>query len=333
MNRLSILILAILITSHQTLSKGLDLSYVVETTVIEPVKNFSVERRYIGKITAEKFSLLSTKSSGTVEAILIKAGQRVKKDQLLVSLNNEIERSALRLAEETLELLNRELVRNRSLYKTQDVTKSQVEKLERDVLAAKVKLAEQKRQLENVEIRAPFDGEVGVPRVSLGELVQPSTVIISIIDGAFSVMVRIPASRLNEVKKGQEIRALSITSTIGAVERIIDPLTRTGFAKAMLPHCKSCILGDSAFVHISVHKKDNAILLPRNAIFYKEGKPLVVVVKTEADGSKHAKLMEVSVGEEQAGRVEIVSGLVKGDEVVVINPERLTDGAKVSVLR
>lgn len=307
-------------------------SYVVETEVAKPVEQFAVERRYIATLKAEKQSLLSATSRGTVASINVTPQQQVKKGQLLVSLKSGVEKRALELAEQNLSSLVRELERNKILFSSQDITKSELDKLEREVLGARAKLEEHKRGLENVEIRAPFDGIVGVPRVVLGETVEPGTVIVSIMQGPYSVFINIPAARLSEIKVGQPVRVKSNHSTIAAVEMSIDPITRVGFAKAIFTTCDSCIIGDSVFAHVTVYDKPNVLLLPKKAIYYQNGKPHVVVVVKDADKTK-AVIREVAVGEQLEGKFEIISGLTPAEEVVIANPKRIPEGAFVTVLK
>jgi membrane fusion protein, multidrug efflux system len=328
----SLIFVVLVIANHALSAKPPEMSYVVETMVIKPVDKLAIERRYIGTIHAEKFSRLSPKSIGTVASIDVKPGQRVKKGQLLISLKSGVEKRSLELAEKSLQSLQKELERNKTLFASQDITKPELEKSEREVLSARARLEEQKRGLENVEIRAPFDGVVGVPRVVLGESVEPGTNIISVMEGPYSVFINIPASRLSEIKVGQPVRMKSNQSTIDAVEMSIDPITRVGFAKALFNTCESCIVGDSIFVHITVYDKPNAILLPKKAIYYQNGKPHVVMVVKKAENSQ-AAIREVTVGEEQDGQVEILSGLVASEEVVIANPKRIPEGAKVMVLK
>lgn len=326
-------IIALMFMSELVFAKMPDMTYVVETTIIKPRAQFLVVRRYIGTIKAEKFSLLSPKVIGTVASIEVKPGQKVKKGQLLISLTSDVEKRALELAGKNLKLSRAGLKRSRSLFKSEDITKSKLEESERDLLHALVKLEEQKRQVENLEIRAPFDGVVGVPRVVMGESVQPSSSIISVMDGPFSVFINIPSSRLSEVKVGQLVKIKSMNTTISAVERSIDPVTRTGFAKVMLPSCENCIIGDSVYATISVHEKTNAILITNNAVYYKNQKPYVVVVIKDEQGNAKAQIREIAIGEEQQGEVLIESGLKDDDEIVIANPKRIPDQANLSVLK
>ncbi len=257
----------------------------------------------------------------------------MKKGQLLISLKSGIEKRTRGIAQKNLSLAKKEFDRNLSLYKSQDITKSALDKMERDLLVANSKLEDAMRQMEDVEIRAPFDGIVGVPRVVRGQTVHPGETIISIMAGPYSVSINIPGSRLSEVQVGQTVRVKSVTTTISAVERSIDPISRTGFAKAIFSSCDSCIVGDSVYAHIIVHEKPNAILINRNAVFYKNKKPYVVAVVKAADGSLTADIREIALGVEQEGQVEIQSGVSAGDQIVIANPKRVNQGAKVTVVK
>lgn len=319
-------------TKNKPQPMGPNISYVVETSVIKPVK-FSVERRYIATIKAEKFSILSAKSLSMVEKIHVSPGARVKKGDLIISLKGGIEKAGFNLAKKSLSLLEEQLSRYRKLYATNDITKSEMDRLEGEVLIARSKLEDQRRSLENVQLTAPFDGVVGVPRAVLGETVAAGAPLVSISDGEFVAFINIPASRLLEVKVGQQARLKDIKSSISAVEKSIDEKTRVGFATAIFPTCESCIIGDSVYVKITVHETENALLVNRNAIYYKDQKPQIVLVVKDKAGQSIAQIKEIIVGEEQDGLVEVVSGIKSGDEIVSANPKRIPDKAVLTVLK
>ncbi len=306
-------------------------TFVVETTVLTP-EPFELKRRYIGTINAENFSILRLKSTGIVSAIHIKAEQTVKKGQLLVSLDNRSAKASLDIALKTHKSLNKEFARLKELKASNDVTKAQVDKAKRDLLTASMSLESARKAVEDTEIRAPFDGVVGVPRVVIGESVKPDTPIISVKQGAYTLTFLVPTSRIREMKIGQKVTVGAEQSSISAVERTIDPLTRTGFAKAEFKTCESCIIGESVFAWLSVANKANALLLNRNAIYYDKGKPYVVLVKTTENKETRAEIREVVLGQEQEGRVEILSGLSPGDRIVRADPKRINPDALLKVL-
>lgn len=305
---------------------------VVETNILKPLPSLAIERRYIGTLKTEHFSLLSPKSSGTIASIHIKAGQEVNQGDLLISLKSHVEKSSLALAEKNLHSLLNELKNSQKLLSTNDISKAEIIKLEREINQAKLKLAEQKHALDNVEIRAPFAGVVGVPRVVLGESVNPNTSLISLVKGPYVVFINLPRMGLHEVKVGQKVRIKSYTSHINAVEKTIDPITRLGFAKASFTECAECIILDSIFVYITVYEKNNVLLLPKKAIFFKDGQPYAVLIKTK-DNLKKAEIIAAVLGEEWQGQYEIISGLNANDEVVIANPKRIAHGSLVKVIK
>lgn len=308
-----------------------NVAYVVETAVVKPTK-FSIERLYIGTIKAEKFSVLTAKSTSTVEKIHVKAGKKVKKGDLLISLKSGVEKAGFDLAKKSLSLLEQQFGRYKKLYKTNDITKSEIDRLEGEVLSSRSKVEDQRRSLDNVQITAPFDGIVGVPRVVLGESVSAGASLISISDGPFLVFINIPPSRLLEVKAGQRVKLNDISSTISAVDQSIDEKTRVGFANAIFPKCESCIIGNSVYVKITVLEKDQALLINHNAIYYKNQKPNVVLVVRDK-GKTTSMIKEIVIGEQQDGLVEVLSGLKSGDEIVTANPKRIPANSTLTVLK
>ena len=307
-----------------------EINFVVETLVVKE-EPFIFKRRYIGVINTEYFSLLKPQVSGTIDEINIKADQTVKKGERLFSLDNSELKKAVLIDQKNLSLVKKALARSLALKKTHDVTKAQVDQDEHAVLAAEQKLADSKNALKNSEIEAPFDGIVGVPRVVMGQSVTPLDTLISIRRGLYAITLRVPASRLKEIAVGQAVLVNKELAYIDAVERSIDPQTRTGFAKATLKNCARCIVGSSVFADVTIEDKPKAIMLSRNAIFYEKGLPHVVVVKTQNQKST-AEVRPVSVGKEQDAMVEILTGLAPGDVVVKANAKRLRQGALLKVL-
>lgn len=308
-----------------------EMTFVVETVVAKE-EPFAFKRRYIGTINAEYFSLLRPQMSGTIDEINVKANQQVKKGQHLFSLDNSPLKKAVELDQKHLNLAKAAYLRKGALRKTNDITRAQLEEAEMAMLFAEQKLAESKKALKNSEVVAPFDGVVGVPRVVMGQSVTPKDTLISIKQGYYFISLRIPASRLKEIAVGQPVLVNSETVLVDAVEKSIDPHTRTGFARATLKECPRCIVGSSAFAELTIEDNPQAIMLTRNAIFYKKGKPYVVKVESDKSGITRADIKEISVGLEQEGMVQIKTGVLAGDLIVKANPKRLSQGARLKVV-
>lgn len=322
---------AILFSANALLAAG-ERTFVVETKVIQP-EDFIVKRRYIGTINAENFSILRAQSSGTIASIHVKAEEKVKKGQLLVSLDNRSEKSSYEIALKTLKSRQSKMDRLKQLKKTGDVTKGQVDEAKLDILNASMSVENAKKALENSEIRAPFDGIAGVPRVVIGESVKTDTAIISVRKGNYNLTFLVPPKRIRELSVGQEVTTQNETSRISAIEKTIDPATLTGFAKANFPSCKNCIIGESVMSEVTIAHNPKAILISHNSIYYDKGKPFVVRVISNEKNETRAEVREVSLGQEQEGRVEILSGLSFGDRIVATDPKRITPNAILKVLK
>lgn len=308
-----------------------EMVYVVETVVAKE-EPFSFKRRYIGTITSEYFSILKPQISGTIDEIKVKPEQEVKKDQILFSLDNASQKAAVEIDRKNVALVKRSFARNEQLRKSGDISKAQSDQAHLALLQAEQKLTESLKILKNSEVRAPFDGIVGVPRVVLGESVTPQDSLISIRKGAYSISFRVPASRLKEIAVGQKVLVNKETALISAVERSIDPSTRTGFAKAILKQCERCIVGSSVFAEVTIEEKPKTILLNKEAIFYQRSKPFIMVVKSNDKGVLVVEEREIRVGHEQNGMIEILSGIKSGEIIVKANPKRLRNGVQVKVV-
>lgn len=325
-------IFALLFLTTGLLANPLERTFVVETKVVQP-ENFIVQRRYIGTINAENFSILRAKSAGTIASIAVKPEQNVKKGQLLASQDNRSQKSSLEIALKTHRSLQSKVDRLKKLKNTGDVTKGQVDEAKRDLLNASLNLENAKKALEDTEIRAPFDGIAGVPRVVIGESVKPDTAIISVRQGAYSLIFRVPPKRIRELAVGQEVTTDNGKSTIAAIERTIDPLNLTGFAKTNFPACKNCIIGESIFCQVAVAHNPKAILVNHSSLYYDKGNPYVVRVVSNEKKETRAQPTIVRLGQEQNGLVEIVSGLSPGDSIVIADPKRITPNALLKVLK
>jgi membrane fusion protein (multidrug efflux system) len=301
-----------------------DITFVVETLTAKP-ELFQIKRNYIGMVGAASSSMLHTQSVGNVANVLVKDGDLVKKGQVLVTLDNAAQSKDLSLAKEQAASLKVEYERLKSLHQSGDVTTAKMEQAKRAWSQAKSAVEKSGQTVADTQVQAPFDGIVGVPRVDIGQRITAETEVISMVKGPFYLKVLVPASKLNELKIGQTALVLEQTGKVTAVEKFIDPKTRTGFAKVSLPG-SSYLVGSSVPLQIVILENPQAILIPEKAIFYQDKKPFVVVIKD--DKAEHRQIV---TGAQQDGMVEITSGLQVGEVVVKINPKRLMPGSKVKV--
>ena len=196
-----------------------------------------------------------------------------------------------------------------------------------------------KARIAQTELRAPFDGKIGLRNVSEGAYASPTTVIstltrISPIKIEFSV----PERYAGEIKEGMPIIfRLSDTegvlkayqATVYAVESRIDETTRSLKGRAKYPNINEEIVpGRYASVEISRRDIGEALAVPSQAIIPEMGKNIVFVYK----GGK-AEPREIDLGLRTEDRVQVLEGLESGDTVITTGVMQLRNGSSVKIIK
>jgi RND family efflux transporter MFP subunit len=96
-----------------------------------------------------------------------------------------------------------------------------------------------------------------------------------------------------------------------------------------IPNCKSTPLKAGTYVNVAVDTKDGkSLMIPRDAIISSIKNPSVFVVKNDV-----VSLVPINTGRNYESYIEVVSGLIEGEQVIINGQINLTDGAKVSIVK
>jgi multidrug efflux pump subunit AcrA (membrane-fusion protein) len=202
-----------------------------------------------------------------------------------------------------------------------------------DVADATTKLAE--RQLRDASIRAPFEGYVQKRMVSLGQLVNPQTPVMTLVKvGPLKIVAEIPERMAPwvRVKQAVEFQAdafpdRKFAATISRISPAVNATTRSFAFEAIAPNDKQLLKpGTFARVHVTTDLVEQALTVPVRGVQYRFGVSRAFVVK----GDKLA-VREVTLGDRHGDRVEVVSGLKQGDSIAVSDVDNLADGMLVTV--
>src|SRR5262245_26435479 len=216
-----------------------------------------------------------------------------------------------------------------------DAALQNAKNLRADIAAsvASAKLAD--RQLRDTYIRAPFNGHVEKRLVSLGQLVDAHTPVMSIVRvDPLKVTAEIPESMAPWIKVGQPLE-LSVdaypdkpfSAAVSRISPAVSPQTRAFPFEGLVPNSQGVLKpGTFARVHIESGRVDQVLTLPYAAIQYRYGVNRVFVVQ----GNRLAA-RELKVGERVGERIEILSGVKAGDPVAVTDVDQLADGQHVTV--
>jgi RND family efflux transporter MFP subunit len=341
----------------------------VTTAVVETTGGMNATGSGAPAITASGYVVARTKASvaaklsGRLAYLGVTEGSVVRKGQVIARIESAEYAAALAAARAEqsrlrVELVQaeRELVRAAELSGRGVVPKTALEDAQTKVgstraglqaAAANARLAA--ATLENTNVRAPFDGTVLRKDAEVGEIVAPSsagggltrTAIATMADlGTLEVEVDVNEAYIARVTNGQAARitldAYPDTSFAGAVRQVVPTADRqkaTVLVKVAITDRDPRILPEmGARVDFVPAGQETAAAVPRrvwapaNAIDRTGGAPRVWTIE---DGK--ATPLEVGLGAEDGARVEVRSGLVGGEQVIVAPPEGLKAGTKVSV--
>jgi len=288
---------------------------------------------------------LSSSVAGLVDKIHFASGDRVQAGDLLVSLEADVEKANLASAEAKLPAIKRQLERNRTLLERGSVSQTQFDDSEANYLALVSDIEALKATIERRDIRAPFNGVMGIRQINLGEYLQAGSDIARL-ENLEHMLLRfiVPQKEISRISLGTEIELNTdaypeqwFKGKITAIEPTVDVQSGVIQVQATIPNADGLLRsGMYATVRIWQEVQPNLVVIPQQAIsFSLYGESVYVVEKqTAEDGSESliAKQRSVTVAERRGDSAVIAKGIKAGEQVVVSGQVRLRNGAEVRIV-
>jgi membrane fusion protein (multidrug efflux system) len=304
------------------------------SVTLAPVRAERISQKLeaLGNARANESVDISTKTSNIVTAVTFRDGERVKRGQVLVQLDDAQARADVAAAQAALTESESQYNRSRELLNTQALSKSSFDQLEATLKANRARLGAASARLEDTVIRAPFSGRVGLRRVSVGTLISPGDVITTLDDtSVIKLDFSVPENFLASLREGLSIRATapaypgrSFSGSVSSIDSRVDVATRAVIVRALLAN-EDGALKPGMFLNVSLANDEReALVIPEEALTPEAERQFVFVV---ADGK--ASRREVRIGGRRPGTVEITAGLTAGERVVVEGTQKIRDGAIV----
>ena len=274
---------------------------------------------------------------GQVLEVLVEEGQRVKKGQILVRLDDRDYQSRLEQIEANYKLAKLEYARISKLAKQKITAVSKLEEVEARLHALKAQKKEAQLALSRSIIKAPISGRLNEVQTKLGDLLSVGDPVAQILQyDKVKVTVGVPESDVAAVfdlKKARVIiEALNNRSVMGRkvfLSRKPRTLARLYDLELMVPNPDEHILpGMFAKVELVKEVFDQALTIPLYAVIVHGSERFVYV---EKDG--HAEKRTVSLGVLDKWQVQVKTGLNPGDKVVVVGHRFLDQGQNVEVIK
>jgi membrane fusion protein (multidrug efflux system) len=293
----------------------------------------------LGTTTSNESVNISATVTATVRSVHFEDGSAVEKGAVLVELDADEARADAEQARVNLAEEERQLRHLLLLIDKKAVSQTDVEKQQSLVSASRAKLEATQAKLQDYSIRAPFAGVSGVRRVSVGALVSPGTVITSLDDlTQVKVDFSVPEIYLPLLRDGLSVQAHSqayrehiFEGKISFIDSRIDPVTRAVALRAQLDN-RDGLLRPGMLLQVQIQQPSRTTLMvPERSIAPLRGEQLVYVLEMNAENKPVAKKRVVKLGQRTNGRVEIVSGIVEGEVIVVDGSMSVQDGMNVTV--
>lgn len=295
----------------------------------------------VGTVAANESVVLRPEIPGRVSGIAFAEGGRVRKGAVMVELDSQVARAEVAQALAELELARANFKRTQELAsqdfvssRAQDEASSNVE-----VLQARHALAQ--ARLERYQIRAPFDGIVGLRNVSVGDFVKDGADLVTLEDrSTVKLDFRLPERYAGTVVAGQSVEfsldplpGQAFTGKVHAIDVQVDAAGRALVVRARADNPGGQLKsGMFARVRLQLAERADAVVVPEEAIVPASTGQLVFKV-VERDGRQVAARTPVTIGLRREGIVEIVDGVAAGDLVVTAGQIRLPrDGVPVRVV-
>lgn len=336
-----------------------------------PVKVFELKPdnignyfRATGTITAGEDVMIYSKATEKIEKIFVKPGDQVKAEQILAvqynslfKQNVEAAENGVKSAEVNLKMLQQDFNRMKSLFEQKAISIQQFEQIKTQyesaniaLESAKVQLQQAKEQFENSFIRSPINGTIASINIEKNQMVAAGIPVIQVISGgSMKAKVKIPATEISSIRKGQNVNVnfpaipdKTFNAVISEIDAAIDQVSKTLEIEVTLMNTDYRVKsGMFAEFLIETSSKKNAIVIPEGAIQSRTEvqidrqtgiqnsikKFFVFVIK-----NGKAELTEIQTGINNDGRTEIIKGLNAGDVIVVVGQNIVKSGDKVKII-
>ncbi|MDR1055128.1 MAG: efflux RND transporter periplasmic adaptor subunit [Prevotellaceae bacterium] len=304
----------------------------VSAVVIKPT-TISDKINSTGTLLPEEEVDLSFEASGKITGIFFTEGTFVKEGTLLAKINDSRLQAQLQKLENQLKLAESREFRQKALLAKDAVSQESYDQITTEVENYKADIALVKAQIIETELRAPFDGIIGLRQVSEGAYASPSLKIAKLTKIIpLKLQFSIPERYVSYVQKGTPVTfylddLMVHNATVYATDSKIDEATRTVLVRALYPNNNGRLApGSFANVSVQLSQINDGIAVPSQSLIPEMGKQTVYLYK-----NGKAEPVEVSLGIRTEINVQVTKGLSVGDTVITTGILQLRKGLPVAI--
>lgn len=303
-----------------------------------------------GDLRAQREATVRAELGGSVLQVVPEEGQAVRQGALLARVEARPQedmlrsaQSAVRSADESLGVADRELARTERLVKGGALAERELESARNTVIAARAqrddaqaRLASARKALGDATVTAPISGIVARRHVNRGDVVSPGTELYTIIDpSSMRLEASVPSEQLGAVSVGAtvnfQVRGYPGQTFAGRIERIspmADAVTRQVPIFVTIPNTQGRLVAGLFAEGRVLQEVKRALVVPLTAVNERSGAPWVLRVR---DGKIEKVQVTLGLRDAQTERVEIAGGVADGDVLLVGAAQGMTPGTPVRI--
>jgi membrane fusion protein, multidrug efflux system len=286
-----------------------------------------------GRIDAQDNVTAYPQAQAVITNIYVKVGQHVSQGQTLVQLDNSVLLQNIAQAQTQVNLNRTLFQRQKNLWDQKIGTEVQFLQAQSTLQASEKQLESLRKQANTYRIVSPINGTIDQMDLKLGQAASPGTTGIRIVNAdVLKIKADVPESYASSIKQGDNVKVVvpdandSLTATVTFAAKVIDAASRSFGIEIKLPQRKTLRPNMTAVIKIANYTKNNAIVIPLNAVQKSESGDYVFV-----NVNNIAKKKVITEGATYGDKIEIKTGLNIGDKLITDGSTEVEDGDKVKV--
>ena len=292
--------------------------------------------RFSTNLEAENEVQVFSEAARKITRLLVEEGDDVTKGQLLVSLQDEAQRTEVARVESQLAKAKREYERQTNLWEQQLISEETYSEATVNLEQLELALRDAKRELGYTEVRAPIKGTITERFVNVGDYVTANQHLFDIVDfDSIVARVYVPEKELYRMQPEQVARiyaeAAGSETRTGTVDRLaprVDPKSGTVKVTVAIPRSENLLPGMYVTVELITEVHEDAVLVPKKALVYDADQ--IFIFRMKDDETVERLLIQAAL--QDRDYIEPAGVLEAGDRVVVGGQSSLKDGSMVRLV-
>jgi membrane fusion protein (multidrug efflux system) len=291
-----------------------------------------------GDVEAENSSYISPRGQGgVVRQVNVKQGDHVNKGQVLLRLDDAVQRQQVANAQTQLAYAKDIYQRRKNLWDQKIGTEVDLINAKNQVDQAETLLKIAEEQLDFTNVYADITGTLNTFSIKLGESFAPGSQTVQIINtDNLKAVVQVPEIYQERVKVGTPVKITfpglgnkEITGVVRVAGKVINTGNRAFQVEIHIPNDKDIRANQVAVVKLQDYTASNVLTIPVNTLQTDEkGKYVMVVAKDNGKTVAHKKT--VTIGQSYSDKIEVTSGLASGDQLITDGFQGLYEGQLIT---